>query len=239
MRMGSASLRKKILIADSEHLACQTIAASFSSTFEVFTAANIADARTIAQKQNIDAIIIDLHLGHENGLDLCEHIRHNSKLSAIPIIVTTRYADKHKLLISYQRGADDFVEKPVDVDILKTKILSLMKRFSQIRGDIESMGNLTAFYERSEIELNGEVRRLSQLEMKILRYFLSNPQKKIQRQELLDTIWPDHTVEQRTIDVHVSLLRKKLKDFDFSIDSIYAGGYILRPSEKKLDKILP
>ena len=144
-------------------------------------------------------------------------------------MIMTGFGDKKKLLSSYQVGADDYFEKPIEIEELTARLQARLKRVEDIAGKVDTLGNLKIFFDRNEVELNGSVQSFSQIEFTLLKVFLLNVNKKVSREEILNTVWQGTKVEQRTVDVHISSLRKKLKEFNHQIDSLYGSGYILRP----------
>ncbi|MGZ3690082.1 MAG: response regulator transcription factor [Pseudobdellovibrio sp.] len=223
--------RKKVLIVDDEYLICQGIAARLSDIFEVFMCTDIESGFKTAVDKNVDALVTDVHIGKENGMDLCQMIRKNPALSKIPIIVMTGFSEKSKLIASYQMGADHYLEKPVDMDIIKVTLLSSFKRIHQIAGSTESFEKLNFNFDKFEVEQNGKTQKLSQIEMKLLRIFIDNYNKKLSREEIAREVWQNAPVKHRTIDVHISGLRKKMKAFNYRIVSVYSDGYIFKSGE--------
>lgn len=132
------------------------------------------------------------------------------------------------MLASFDLGADDYIEKPVDLVVLKNRLNARIARSKDMGNENSNFENLKVFPERLEIELNGKLIRLSEIEFDLLRIFLTNPNKNISREEILNTIWKDTQVSERSVDVHISSLRKKLDDFNYAIKSLYGSGYILK-----------
>lgn len=224
---------KKLLILDDEEIFGKNLSDLLSDSFEVKFTTSPKQAYNIAISEQLDAILLDINLGTENGLDFCENLRSNALTKNVQIFLMTGYGGKNIHMQSYKVGADDYIEKPFDTDELKLRLLSRLKRIESIIGIKESVGNIKIFVERSEIEIDGQVTYLSLVEMQLLKVFMANVNKKITREEILKAVWPDTKVEDRTVDVHVSGLRKKLKNFDHNIQSLYGSGYILKPGLSK------
>lgn len=222
-------IKKKLLIVDDDKFICDNFAQCLQDTFNVVTTGDVDIAYRIATQNHVDALLLDVNLGEENGIDLCEKLRQNQLTQKLPIMIMTGFGDKKKLLSSYQVGADDYFEKPIEIEELTARLQARLKRVEDIAGKVDTLGNLKIFFDRNEVELNGSVQSFSQIEFTLLKVFLLNVNKKVSREEILNTVWQGTKVEQRTVDVHISSLRKKLKEFNHQIDSLYGSGYILRP----------
>lgn len=226
-------MKKKLLILDDDIRICEVLSQGLSNDFEVMTTHDVDIAYRVIIKNTPDIILLDIHLGTGSGIELCKKLRDNQLVRNIPILILTGHGTTDKMLQSYDVGADDYIEKPVDLVVIKARLNARLRRVQELANTGTSFGNLKVFSERLEIELDGRSQRLSEIEFNILRIFLSNPNKKISREEILKTIWNDTRVEERTVDVHISSLRRKLKDFNHNIKALYGSGYILRPIEKR------
>ena len=226
-------MKKKLLILDDDMRICEVLSQGLANDFEVVTTHDADIAYRVITKNTPDIILLDIHLGTGSGIDLCKKLRDNQLIRNIPILILTGHGTTDKMLQSYDVGADDYIEKPVDLVIIKARLNARLRRVQELSNSGTCFGNLKLYSERLEIELDGRSQRLSEIEFNILRIFLSNPNKKISREEILKTIWNDTRVEERTVDVHISSLRRKLKDFNHNIKALYGSGYILRPIEKR------
>ncbi|MCM2353581.1 MAG: response regulator transcription factor [Pseudobdellovibrio sp.] len=225
--------RKKLLILDDDVRLCEILAQGLSNEFDVTITHDPDIAYRIIMRTPPDILLFDVHLGVGCGIELCKKLRANQLAKNIPILMLTGHGNTDRMLQSYDGGADDYIEKPADLVIIKTRLLARLRRMQELSNSAEIFGNLRLHPERLEVELDGKGQRLSEIEFNLLRIFLTHPNKKITRDEILKTIWNDTRVEERTVDVHISSLRRKLKDFNHHIKALYGSGYILRPVEKK------
>lgn len=223
---------KKLLILDDDKRLCELLARGLESDFNVTFTDDPDVAYRIATKTPPDILLVDVHIGVENGIEFCEKLRGNVVSRKIPVLIFTGQGTTDKMLNAYNVGADDFLEKPVDLNVIRARLKSRLARIQSLTDLGENFGNLKLYPERFEIELDGRTHKLSEIEFDLLRIFLTNANKKISREEILSSVWNDVAVSERTVDVHVSSLRKKLKDFDYSIKSLYGSGYIMRPTGK-------
>lgn len=220
--------KKNLLILDDDARICSLLEQGLADEFNVKTTQDIEKAYHIATKEHSDILLLDIHLKTGNGLELCEKLRKNQITKKIPILIFTGQGSKEKMLASFDLGADDYIEKPVDLVVLKNRLNARIARSKDMGNENSNFENLKVFPERLEIELNGKLIRLSEIEFDLLRIFLTNPNKNISREEILNTIWKDTQVSERSVDVHISSLRKKLDDFNYAIKSLYGSGYILK-----------
>lgn len=226
-------MMKKLLLVDDDKNLCEIFKQGLSNQFEITTTDDADIAYRIATKNPQDIILLDLHLKDGDGIELCERLRKNQMTKRLPILIFTGFGSPEKMLSSYSVGADDFIDKPVDLQVLATRLNARLQRCRDISsGATVDFGNMKLNSDSHEFEIDGKVTSLTEIEFELLRMFLTNPNKKITREEILHTIWQDVKVTERTVDVHVSMLRRKLKNFNHTIKSIYGSGYILRPIKK-------
>lgn len=155
-------------------------------------------------------IILDLNLPYQDGFQVCREIR---KLSSVPIIIVTSRDTSFDELLSLQIGADDFITKPYDLQILLAHIQSVLKRTYEIsKSAILSYKDLTldilkskAFYNNTEIELTKN-------ELCILRLLMMNKGNVVSRDEIMNELWQNGDfVDENTLNVNISRLRRKLE----------------------------
>ena len=156
-------MNKKLLIVDDDKLLCDSFAKYLEDTFEVLTTDDVDIAYRIATQNHIDALLLDVNLGEQNGIDLCHKLRQNQLTQKLPIMIMTGYGDKNKLISSYKLGADDYFEKPIEMEELSARLLARVKRVEDIGGKMNQLGNLKIYYDRNEVELNGTLHQLSQI----------------------------------------------------------------------------
>lgn len=220
--------KKKLLILDDEPHICDLLMQGLVDDFEVTSTQDMDTAYRTAVKTPPDIMLIDICLKDGDGIELCDKLRKNQITKKIPILLLTGHGNTETMLRTYDVGADDYIEKPVNITIIRNRLNARLARNQELTNEGDTFGNLKIYPERFEIELDGKINKLSEIEFELLRIFLVNANKKISRQQILTTVWNDVKVSERTIDVHVSALRKKLKNFDYSIQSLYGSGYILR-----------
>lgn len=224
--------KKKLLILEDDQSTCDVLTQGLSDDFEVTTTGDEDIAYRIATKNPPNILLLDIHVGTGNGIDLCNKLRKNQITKKIPILIFTGHGTTEKMLQSYDVGADDYIEKPINLDVIRKRLLTRLKRIQDFSDEGQTFDNLKLFPDRFEFELDGKTHKLSVIEFDLLRIFLTNPNKKISREEILKTVWNDTQVTARTVDVHISSLRRKLKNCSHNIKALYGSGYIFRPTGK-------
>ncbi len=174
-------------------------------------------------------VLLDISLPFYNGYHWCQEIR---KVSKVPIIFISSAADNMNMIMAINLGADDFISKPFDANLLMAKLQALLRRTydfsSQIpilehRDALLSMGDNTLTYKDEKIEL-------SKNEYKILLTLMKNKGKVVSREKLMTELWEtDCFVDENTLSVNVNRLRKKLEaaDLENFITTKFGVGYII------------
>ena len=155
-----------------------------------------------------DALVLDLGLPDLDGLDLLKMIR---AVSELPILVLTAREDETSILTAFAGGADDYVVKPISGPQLSARITALLRRGPPETGDMLAVGGLEILLGPRRASLNGNALELTAKEFDVLAYLAARPGTVVPKDELHAAVWkaPAGT-EGRTIDVHLSTIRKKL-----------------------------
>lgn len=194
--------------------------------YEIQSAMSAKQTFQILSSCKIDLIILDVHLGMENGYELCKEIR---KQFVIPILFLTACNSEMELVRGFQVGGDDYITKPFRVQELIVRVESLLKRrHAQINGKIKS-GALTINSLQYNVMKSGEQLDLTLNEWKIIMLLIDNWPNVISRENLLYQIWDKHAsyVEENTLNVNISRIREKLGVYQNKnyIETIRGVGY--------------
>lgn len=211
---------EKIRIELSELLNRYGYEANYSNDFE-----NIVK---IALESNSHIILLDINLPYYDGYYICREIR---KKSNIPIIVVTSRNSEVDELMSMNLGADDFVTKPYNTQILLARISSLLRRtYQNMDLEIFEFKGLKYNMSTSEMEFNNNKVELTKNESRILYTLIKNKEKIVSRNELMKSLWQnDEFVDDNTLTVNINRLRKKLEEVG-AVDYLQTKrgqGYIL------------
>lgn len=171
-----------------------------------------------------DAVLLDLMLPGESGLDVCKSIR---GFSNVPILMVTARVEEIDRLLGLELGADDYVCKPFSPREIVARVKAVLRRMSAAAHAVPSPIELDEA--RFDVRVRGQHLPVTPVEFRLLRKLLAQPGRVFSRQQLMDAAYRDHrVVSDRTVDSHVKNLRRKLADAGFDpITSVYGVGYRL------------
>ena len=157
-------------------------------------------------------IVLDIMLPNRNGFEVCKEIRKNG--IATPIIVLTARGQEADRVRGLELGADDYITKPFSLAELVARVRAVLRRSEpEERGDSIRRGPITIDFRKHQVTKAGAIIGLTDKEFQILGLMMRRPSEVISRDEFLSAIWgEDIYVTARTIDIHVSSLRKKIED---------------------------
>lgn len=219
---------KLFIIEDDIVLRTELISLLESYNYSCETSDNFKNIISEAVDSNADLILLDINLPYYDGYHVCREIR---KISDVPIMVVTSRNNDMDELMSMNLGADDFITKPYNIQILLARIAAILKRTNQknysseveYKGLTLSMAKSTVYYESKEAELTKN-------ELRILSVLMQNANSIISRDDLIDELWQsDEFVDDNTLTVNVNRLRKKLEEIgaaDF-IKTKRGQGYMI------------
>ena len=219
---------KKILVVDDEDTICEVI--KLNLELEGFTVDTANSAEEVLSKELTDyrLFILDVMMGEMSGFELASHIRQNPGAKNIPIIICTAKDREEDLIDGFNRGIDDYIRKPFSMRELVLRVKSVLRRTETtlVNDNTISYGDLVLNIERKQCHISGEEVALTKKEFEILRLLLSNRGKIFSREEILDIVWEDDVlVIDRTIDVNINRLRKKIGIYGNDIITKQGFGY--------------
>lgn len=180
-------------------------------------------------KYDPQLVILDITLPFYNGFHWCMEIR---KISKVPIIFASSASDNMNLIMAINMGADDFIAKPFDINVVVAKIQALLRRTYSFQGQVNILENNGAVLNLGDITLTYKNNKLdlSKNEFKILQILLENKNKAVSRDDIMKQLWEsDSFIDDNTLTVNVTRLRKRLEDIglvDF-IKTKKGIGYII------------
>ena len=219
-----------ILLIDDEPAITESLAYALSRAgFTPVAAATLAEADAALGKGEVELIILDIGLPDGDGLDWLERLRQHS---ALPVIILSSHDDAVDHVVGLEAGADDYVDKPFSPREVVARVRAVLRRV----GDTTERSSgtrpgLTVDAERRQALANGQSLPLSRTEFDLLAVFVGAPGRVYERGHLLDKVWgPDVAVTERTVDVHVKALRRKLAQAGLppdTIETVRGVGYRL------------
>jgi two-component system phosphate regulon response regulator PhoB len=180
-----------------------------------------------------DLVILDLMLPGMNGLDVCRELRAGERTREIPIIMLTAKAEETDQVVGFSLGADDYVTKPFSVKVLLQRIKALQRRLEGAAETADIVEHLGVRIDRAKhrASVHGKPIELTPTEFRLLDCLLRQPGRAFTRHHLMDAaIGEGAVVLERTIDVHIKTLRRKLGDPDL-IQTVRGVGYRFREAD--------
>lgn len=180
-----------------------------------------------------DIVLLDVSLPFFNGFHWCSEIR---RVSKVPIIFISSASDNMNMVMAMNMGADDFVAKPFDINVLTAKILAVLRRTYDYSEGITIIEHRGAVLNMSDNSLvyNGETVPLTKNEYRILLTLMEDRGKVVSREKLMEKLWATDTfVDENTLTVNVNRLRKKLDSYGLEgfITTKFGVGYLISTEE--------
>lgn len=176
-----------------------------------------------------DLIILDINLPDKNGFDICDTIREKPNVFGNPmILMLTSETEQKNIIKGLEKGADDYLKKPFDYSELILRVRGLGKRRPIIDIKWLKYKNITIDCEHYDVYEDDKQIEVKQKECEILVYFIENKGIVISRKKIFSKIWDmEYTQGNKTIDMTISRLKKKLKNIDENLKTISGIGYKL------------
>lgn len=176
--------------------------------------------------KDVDLILLDVMLPEMDGLQILEKLRSMSEFVDIPIIMLTAKGSEMDKVKALDLGADDYVVKPFGVLELMSRIQARLRRVKKV--DVLTFNEITLNKDKYEVRVEDELIELTNKEFELLEYLMKNPEIVINREKLLEKIWGyNFEGESRTLDIHISTLRKNLKSASKYVQTVRGVGYKL------------
>jgi two-component system alkaline phosphatase synthesis response regulator PhoP len=191
------------------------------------------EALKVVRRQPPDLIVLDLMLPMIDGLEVCRRLKGDSKTRDIPIIMLTAKSEESDMVAGLERGADDYVTKPFSPRVLAARIKAVLRRKeAELHAEHEStvsVGELVIHPGRHEVTLAGQPLILTYTEFSLLHFLAKRPGWAYSRTQIVDAVkGEDYPVTERSVDVQVAGLRKKLGSFGSYIETVRGVGYRFR-----------
>ncbi len=180
-----------------------------------------------------DLVILDRMLPITSGDEVLTRVRKDPRTAAVPVLMLTAKADESDELVGFAMGADDYVTKPFSMKALMARVGALLRRsregVSNAEESVLSAGPVTLDAERHSVSVEGAAITLTATEFRLLKAIMSAGGRLRSREQLIDAaLGPNVAVVDRTIDVHIAALRKKLGSAAAWVQTVRGAGYIWR-----------
>ncbi len=223
----------KILVVEDDHALSEVL--EYNLTREGYSVSRAYDGRdgiSQARLKMPDIIILDVMLPLVDGIEVCRQLRAAPETRTAVIIMLTAKSEEADQLIGFSVGADDYVLKPFSVRVLLERIRALRRRRDSVErqdGEIVTCHRITIDRRRHRALIDNEAIELTRSEFRLLETLIRQPGRAFDRSELIDAaLGEDTLVLERTIDVHIRALRKKLGDLADTIETVRGVGYRFR-----------
>jgi two-component system phosphate regulon response regulator PhoB len=222
--------KPKILIIDDERAIVDSLSYSLAREgYEVFAARDGMDGLLQAQVKAPDLIVLDRMLPVKDGTDVCRELRASGQTRNIPVIMLTAKSEESDQLVGFAVGADDYVTKPYSQKVLIERIKKLLNRATRedtpVGAVLESQG-VVIDRQRHRAMVGDSELSLTPTEFRLLETLLRQPGRAFSRNDLMKSaIGNDSIVLDRTIDVHIKSLRKKMGAAADLIETVRGVGY--------------
>ena len=224
--------QQTILVIEDERSLVEVLSYNLKNEgFEVVTAYDGQEGLRRAQTVLPDLVILDLMLPIIDGLQVCRQLRSDAQTKQIRILMLTAKSEELDEIVGFNMGADDYVTKPFKVKPLIHRVKALLRRptSSADTGDVVGSHGVEVDRLNHVARLDGEELMLTPTEFRLLWTLVRRPGRPFSRLELMDTArGEDANALERTIDVHIRSLRKKLDDKSRLIETVRGVGYRFR-----------
>lgn len=205
----------KVLIVDDEEDILDLLEYNLQKEdFMVFRASNGLQALERAGIVLPDVIILDIMMPVMDGVEACRKLRANPKLKNTQIIFLTARTEEYSELAGFEVGADDYVTKPVKPRVLISRLKAIVRRNTSTvveeEGNVIRIMDLEIIKDEHVVRKEGVEYQLPRKEFDLLFFLASKPGKIFRREEVLENVWGDVCVVDRTVDVHIRKIREKL-----------------------------
>ena len=228
---------KNILVVEDDADIGSLLRFSFENTgFSVVESKSAEAAMQILSAQQTDLVIIDWMLPGMDGLDLTRTLRNRADTKKIPIIMLTARSEEADAIQGFDSGVDDYVTKPFSPRELVARVNALLRRTADAPISMIESNGISLNTHTHALQINGENLYLKPREYGLLHYLMQNPNRILTRNQLLDGAWGRSAyVEERTVDVYIVRLRKKLEPAGKSgtIKTIHGVGYVYQTNAEK------
>jgi DNA-binding response OmpR family regulator len=225
---------QKILIVDDEPVICEVLEFNLANEGFEITCVHSAEEAFLKLSPDHSLILLDVMMGGMSGYKLTEKLR--QKMNRIPIIFLTAKDTENDMLTGFSVGGDDYISKPFSIKEVIARVKAVLKRNDTSERKTAGkliFGDVVIDLELKELSIGAEKIRLTRTEFELVEFLAGNPDRIYSREEIINQVWRETPyITERTVDVHITRLRKKLKERASLISNRVGFGYrFIRPNE--------
>lgn len=221
--------QQRILVVDDERNLCDILLYNLSMAGYEAVAVFSAEEALDKEPAGFDLILLDIMLPGLSGYELAQKLKTDTATSSIPIVFLSAMGAEDDKLHGFDLGADDYIPKPFSVREVIARIKAVLGRTSQVHSVMKELSyeGLKLNMVNKSVTADGEEIQLTKTEYEILKMFLEHRGQVFSRQEILDKVWPQGVVvSDRTVDVNITRMRKKIGRYSSCIISRPGFGYL-------------
>lgn len=225
-----------LLIVDDEPDICEILRFNLElEGYDVLTAESAEEGQVLVNSHPVDLILLDVMMTPKSGFEWARELKDDKRTARIPIIFCTAKTMEDDLLTGFALGSDDYICKPFRISEVKARVRAVLRRTQGEEGakaDL-SAGNTLAYeglvldLDRKECKVDGREVAFTKLEFELLALLLSKPGQVFSRERILHAVWPSDTlVLDRTVDVNITRIRKKIGIYGECLRNKFGYGYM-------------
>lgn len=232
-----SSEKKQILIIEDEEDIRELVRYNLEREgFRVSEAESGEDGLEMIPAKKPDLILLDLMLPGKDGLDICRELKRNEDTANIPVIMMTARGEESDIVTGLELGAEDYVVKPFSPKVLVARVKAVLRRKETVTAESEDgilhIYDISIHPGRHEVTVKGKPIDLTASEFSILEFLAKRPGWVFTRYQIVDAVHgEDYPVTERSVDVQIVGLRKKLKKSGEYIETVRGIGYRFRDKE--------
>lgn len=217
-------MNARILVVDDEEDICAILKFNLSKEgYEVVTANSAEEALTL-DIASFNLLLLDVMMGGMSGFELTGKLKTNPKTAGVPVIFITARDTEDDAVEGLDLGADDYISKPFSIREVISRVKAVLRRTAAIP---DASTGIFIDDEKKVVTVDGAAVALTRIEYEIFRLLFTNKGKVFPREDILSKVWPDDViVTDRTVDVNITRLRKKIGEYGNRIVSRHGFGYL-------------
>ena len=222
--------KSHILVVDDEQDLCEILKFNLETEGYAVDTANSGEEALEKGAANYDLLLLDVMMDGMSGFALAKRLKDNPVTAAVPIIFLTAKDTENDTVTGFNLGADDYISKPFSIREVMVRVRAVLRRTQERgarqQGSVINYQGLELNLDKKTVAIDGEDVPFTKTEFEILHLLLDERGRVFSRQELIDRIWPkDVLVLDRTVDVNITRLRKKIGRFSKCIVTRLGFGY--------------
>ena len=221
----------KILVVDDEQDLCEILKFNLETEGYQVETANSAEEALEKDVAGFDLLLLDVMMGGMSGFLMAHQLKENPMTAQIPIIFLTARDTENDTVTGFNLGADDYISKPFSIREVMVRVRAVLRRTAEKLSKVEepttlSYQGLVLNLDKKTVSIDGENVPFTKTEFELLHLLLEEKGRVFSRQELIDRVWPkDVMVLDRTVDVNITRMRKKIGKFAKCIVTRLGFGY--------------